>query len=98
MAADGSLPGLIVTVEPVWSTWMNVCPTVRVTGAPSLSKNFVGEVRPVLLHVPLIVRPLVEIQAVPPVGRYPGGRTVMTPLNAPPCWTPPPGRVWHVIQ
>ena len=44
---------------------MNVWPTVSVTGFPSESKNWVGAVIDFLRQVPLMVLPLVAIQALP---------------------------------
>ncbi len=44
---------------------MKVCPTVSVTSLPSASKNLVGPVILFFRHVPLIVRPLVAIHALP---------------------------------
>jgi glycosyltransferase involved in cell wall biosynthesis len=36
-ATVAGVPGVIVTLLPVWRTWTNVWPTVRVTGLPSAS-------------------------------------------------------------
>src|SRR3954447_21353112 len=46
-------------------TSMKVWPTVKVTGWPFAPKRSVGAVGDALRHVPLIVTPLVEIQATP---------------------------------
>jgi hypothetical protein len=59
------LPAVRATFVPVCITWTNVCPTVRTTGLPALSKKRVGAVSDVFFHVPLIVVPFVAIQAVP---------------------------------
>jgi len=46
-------------------TWMKVWPIVSVTSLPFLSKNCVGPVTDGFFQVPRIVRPLVEIHALP---------------------------------
>ena len=61
----GGAPGVIVTFVPVCMTWTNVWPTVSLTALPLASKKSVGFVRESFRHVPLIVVPFVEIQAVP---------------------------------
>src|SRR4051794_34613338 len=61
----GSGPSLIDTGEFCCITWMNVWPTVSVTGFPWPSKNLVGAVRDVFFHVPAMVFPFVAIHAFP---------------------------------
>ena len=59
--AYGSVPATIVTLDPVWTTWMNVWPGTSVTGRPFESTKVVGALLDFLSHLPLIVLPLLAM-------------------------------------
>ena len=61
--AAGAWPGVTVIFALSGTTWTKVWPRVSVTLLPFLSKNCVLPRNPGFFHVPLIVLPLVEIQA-----------------------------------
>src|SRR4029079_8557260 len=63
--AVGAWPGVTVIFALSGTTWTKVCPRVSVTLLPFRSKNCVLPRNPGFFHVPRIVLPLVEIQALP---------------------------------
>ncbi len=71
----------------VFITCTKVCPIVRTTGFPVASKKRVGLVSDVFFHVPLIVTPLVAIQALPEPMTSASSRCFVEPSLSGPKWT-----------